>query len=287
MMANHRRMKSNTLLFRYLVLPTLFLCMIFHQQTILQWVALGAFIIWLGIGIASFIRDKSMSVETGTAGETIPLMSDPTSKADAAPKVDTQPPSSKESQSTSPADRDLVLIRQVNYRITEVLRQTYPMISWLWMKRPTPEQLVSGGTWRIQVSHTDPFNYAEVSMTASGRLSVTMLQATPLDEAQPDQTLTEDLQPGDILDRVDVQEWFSKTGEEFLIAMIDELNVQGHKKLLVRDNGEVLVRVNNEDKVVETIQGLPPRMTWDDFCKLLKEDDIMAKIQPEGLSMSW
>lgn len=284
-MANDRRRKPATLLFRFLVLPTLFLCMIFHQQRILQWVALAAFAVWLGVGIAEAVRNKrpAASQKTVQIPELQKALHEEVPEAKAEPRKGV----SSMQPCANLTDRDLVLIRQVNYRVTEVLRQTYPMISWLWVKRPTPEQLISGGTWRIQVSHSDPFNYAEVAMASSGHLSITMLQATPLDEAQLEQSATEDLQPGEILDRVDVREWFSKTGEDFLITTIDELNVQGHKKLLVRDNGEVLVKVNGEDRIVDIIQGLPPRMTWDEFCKLLKEDDIVASIQPEGLCMSW
>lgn len=284
-MANDRRRKPATLLFRFLLLPTLFLCMIFHQQRILQWIALAAFAVWLGVGIAEAVRNKRpvTSQKAAQIPELQKALHEEVPEAKAEPRKE----ASSKQLCSNLTDRDLVLIRQVNYRVTEVLRQTYPMISWLWVKRPTPEQLISGGTWRIQVSHSDPFNYAEVTMASSGQLSITMLQATPLDEAQLEQSATEDLQPGEILDRVDVREWFSKTGEDFLIATIDELNVQGHKKLLIRDNGEVLVKVNDEETVVDTIQGLPPRMSWDEFCKLLKEDDIMTSIQPEGLCMSW
>lgn len=286
-MANNRRKKSSTLLFRYLVLPTLFLCMIFHQQTILQWIALAALAIWLGVGIVTIVRNKRATKVTDAVFQQISDIRNSTTEVVPEVQDSLQNQTAVASPNANTADRDLLLIRQVNYRITEVLRQTYPMISWLWVKRPSSNQLISGGTWRIQVSHTDPFNYAEVTMKASGQLSITMLQATPLDEAQLEQTVSEDLQPGDILDRVDVREWFTTTGEDFLITMIDELNVQGHKKLLVRDNGEVMIQVNNEEKVVDTIQGLPPRMAWEEFCKLLKEDDIMTDIKPEGLCMSW
>ena len=169
----------------------------------------------------------------------------------------------------------LFVLRQVNYRITEQLKSAYPMVAWLWVKRPEAEQLCKGGLFRIRTSNTDPFNFAEVELSADGRLRITMLQAVSLKDAA---TLAaeeqDDLAQEELLERVDVRTWYNSKGEQVLCQMIDDLNTQGHKKLLIKENGQVVIEESGKEQPVETIQDFPPRMVWDEFCQLLRDDEI-------------
>ena len=69
--------------------------------------------------------------------------------------------------------------------------------------------------------------------------------------------------------------------------MIDDLNTQGHRKLMIHEDGEVIVTASGTELTVDTIRNFPPRMAWEEFCQVLKEDEITAVVKPEGLQLSW
>ena len=72
-----------------------------------------------------------------------------------------------------------------------------------------------------------------------------------------------------------------------LSVLIDELNVQGHKRLVIHENGDVLVTVEGKEQAVDTIPDFPPRPAWDDLCVLAREDDISAEVRGQELAVSW
>lgn len=262
-------------LFRCLVVPTMLLCCIFRSP-VFQWIAVAALAIWLGVVLAGVIREAWGKAKYKKAEKQLAQLSRTVrEEAEEPPKA--------------ASDNDLFLIRQINYRITEQLKGTYPMVSWLWVKpRPTTEELCKGGTWRIRVSNAEPFNFGEVAITKTGRLSITMLQATPLKDAQElEPEDSNDLNDDELLDRSDVKSWYQKEGGQILARIIDDLNTQGHRKLLIHEDGEVCISSSGSEQTVEKISNFPPRMAWDEFCQVLKEDDIKASIKPEGLALSW
>ena len=81
--------------------------------------------------------------------------------------------------------------------------------------------------------------------------------------------------------------WYQNEGEKIISRMIDDLNAQGHRKLTIRENGEAYITASGAEETVEQIQHFPPRLAWDEFCKVLKEDEITAAVKPEGLLLSW
>ena len=97
----------------------------------------------------------------------------------------------------------------------------------------------------------------------------------------------EDLEEKDILSRNDVKQWYTETGIALLSVLIDELNVQGHKRLVIHENGDVLVTVEGKEQAVDTIPDFPPRPAWDDLCVLAREDDISAEVRGQELAVSW
>lgn len=271
-MANFRKQKSSILL-RWLVIPTLFLCAIFKTPTF-QWIAVAALAVWLyavlsGV-VATAIQKRKRKVKQGELTQLSAAI--------------TQEESSKETVQTN----DLFLIRQVNFRITEQLKGTYPMVSWLWVKRPSAEELCKGGIWRIRIANAEPFNFGDVELSRSGKLTITMLQAASLKESAVEQrTDSNNLEEDELLDRVDVKSWYLTEGEAILSRMIDDLNTQGHRKLIIREDGEAVIRASGVDQTVNTIKNFPPRLAWDEFCNVLREDEITATIQPDGLMLSW
>lgn len=279
-MAFIRRMKLFTL-FKYLVAPTMLLSAIFKFPA-LHWIAVVSVVLWLLVLVLQGIDSLNQRIRRRRARRPKAAAPPPLQHKDDVQKAVDVPTPPQAVQS------DLFLIRQVNYRITEQLKASYPMVSWLWLKRPEVTELCQGGRFRIRTTNTDPFNFGEVELSSEGRLTITMLQATPLkDAAEMELAAKDDLAQEDLLERMDVKAWYQAQGESILCQMIDDLNTQGHKHLLIKDNGDVVVEIAGKEESVELLKDFPPRMVWEDFCQLLKEDEITASIQTEGLLLTW
>lgn len=270
-MAKLRRLKSTTL-FKCLVVPTVLLCAIFHKPA-LQWIAFCALVLWFIVlllstlgGVAERAKRKHMERKLGQMAETKrePIQLAPAAKL---------------------PENDVFLIRQIHIRITEQLKASYPMVSWIWVKRPSVDEICKGGVWKIRVANTEPFNFGEVEITDKGQIRIVMIQAVSLDDAE--QKNGDDLAPEELMEQTDVKSWYEGTGEAVLGTIIDNLNAQGHRKLLVKEGGEVCITLAGAEQTVDQINGFPPRIVWEEFCQLLAEDDIKATIMSEGLSMAW
>ena len=255
------------------------LCAVIKKPA-MQWIALLAVLLWIGLIVFEGVfrinqqrKHKSMSRR-----KPVPPQA-PVSDGQSTPRVD---------QDIQTAHNELFLIRQVNYRITEQLKTSYPLVSWLWLVRPDASQLCQGGRFRIRTYNTDPFNYGEVELSDQGRLTITMLQAVPMKDAVAmELAAKDDLTQEDLLERVDVRTWYRDQGEQVICQMIDDLNTQGHKKLLIKEDGNVVIDVAGKEQSVDLLKNFPPRIVWEDFCQILREDEITASIQNEGLALSW
>ena len=131
------------------------------------------------------------------------------------------------------------------------------------------------------------FNFGEVTLSATGKLEIALVQMVPLAEAELQPHNDEDLEEQDILDRSDVKQWYTQKGIALLSALIDELNVQGHKRLTIKENGDVFVTASGKQQPVDTIPDSPPRPAWEDLCVLAREDDIAAEVCNQELTVSW
>ncbi len=269
-MAKIRQTKFATLS-RRLVAPMLLLFILFRRP-VFQWLALAAAALWLFAEIYQAFWRKRMRRKTQRSLR----LSEPRDR------------DSENKDHEELDEHDLFLIRQINYRITEQLKETYPMVSWIWQVMPNAAQLCKGGIWRICLSNTEPFNYGEVEITRLGKISITLLQAVSLkDSAGIKVEQSEDIAEEDLLERVDVKAWYLDHGEQLLSQIIDDLNTQGHRQLLIKEDGSVCVKSSGTEMVVDSVLNFPPRKTWDEFITLLSEDEIIASVKPEGLLMAW
>ena len=118
-MAFIRRMKSFTL-FKYLVLPALLLCAVIKKPA-MQWIALLAVLLWIGlIAFEGVFRiNQQRKRKSMSRRKPVPPQA-PVSDGQSTPRVD---------QDIQTAHNELFLIRQVNYRITEQLKTSYPLVA--------------------------------------------------------------------------------------------------------------------------------------------------------------
>ena len=116
-MAVKSRIDAWTLL-RVLVVPCLFLCAIF-KRPIFQWIACAALFVWVCFVISKLFRSHRKHCKKMPAEQkAFPA------KQEAKPLTETP--------QEADDDTRLSLLRQVNYRIMEQLKQSYPAVSWLW-----------------------------------------------------------------------------------------------------------------------------------------------------------
>lgn len=270
-MAKKSRIDAWTLM-KILVVPCLLLCAIFKHPSF-QWIAAGALALWVCFMLVEIIRPRIRKRKK-------PTMEQKQEATKKPPEPATPPPEADD-------ETKLSLLRQVNHRVMERLKQSYPTVAWLWEAHPTSEEISKGCTKRIKLYHCDPFNFGEVKLSATGKLEIALIQKVPLAEAELQPHSDEDLEEQDILDRSDVKQWYTQTGIALLSALIDELNVQGHKRMTIKENGDVFVTASGKQQPVDTIPDFPPRPAWEDLCVLAQEDDIAAEVCNQELTVSW
>ena len=262
-MARHRRKKLAAL--SRLTVSMLFFLFVFLRNPILQYALYAVAAIWIGLEI----------------WETIYVLRGRKKK-----KAATQ----KQMLSTPKAElsgQEAFLIRQINIRITELLKESYPNVIWLWESRPAVDAICRGGTWRICLQNTDPFNYGDVRIDSCGQISISLIQIVDLQGTDQVKSAKDDLTAEELLEKPDVRQWYEANGEKCLMRLIDELNTQGHKKLTILDDGTVVVSTTGEGRVVEELKNFPPRMMWRELCQLLKEDQSEASVRPNSLQLAW
>ena len=86
---------------------------------ILQWVALGTVLAWLIVGLAGLRKRQNAGKRIRKNRENLSRIRNPEPKPET---LDAQ------WQPAESAEQNLLLIRQVNFRITDLLKQTYPCL---------------------------------------------------------------------------------------------------------------------------------------------------------------
>ncbi len=251
---------------RIVMLPCVLLGTI-TRKTVFHWIALAALLIWAVIELGKLLaRAAKKKPKRAAVGK-----------------------SARERLKGRGPDDGRSLLLQVNYRITEQLSTTYPNVSWLWLEKPGAEDVRLGGTWRISLQNADPFNYAEVSLSSSGAMAISLMQLVRLGEtstAVPERD-ENDLRESELLDRYDLRKWYAETGEKALCAMVEELNTQGYKKLVISESGNVLIGRPGGELLFSSIADFPPKSAWEDLCTLVREDDIRASVSGSQLAVAW
>ena len=126
-----------------------------------------------------------------------------------------------------------------------------------------------------------------MEITRLGKITITLLQAVALKESKTLVVESEDISEEEFLDKVDVKGWYQEHGEQLLSEIIDDLNTQGHRQILIKEDGSVCVIASDQEQIVDSLLDFPPRKAWVELKQLLSEDEITASEKPEGLLMAW
>lgn len=70
-------------------------------------------------------------------------------------------------------------------------------------------------------------------------------------------------------------------------TQITELNATGHSKLVIKENGDIVINRQKKEVLVTTLDALPGKNYWNELVSILEENELNAKIAGNGLQVSW
>lgn len=280
--ANSFRILSVTLLALAVFVPKK------YSQTAMA-IAMAA---WLVIMIGGFLFRKMKSHKlTRPHGKPIKIVRRkelPLPSAPIADKLPTPSPAKPAVPNDTETKQDLEMMMQhISLRISEKLKSAYPDAVWKWCKKPSLEELLRGATVRIKVEAMTQYTHADITFDRFGRIHVEPMKIGSF--ASPD--ATDDADPNDepIVEPavVDVRAWYELVGQKVLETQITELNATGHSKLVIKENGDIVINGQKKEILVTTLDAFPGKNYWSELVSILEENELNAKVAGNGLQVSW
>lgn len=199
----------------------------------------------------------------------------------------------KQKEETPFFDMETLLIRQINYQVTDKIKAAYPEASWEYTRPVKAESLLNCDIIRIRTFHTGDYNFADVSLDQYGHLKLFMMTITdftPLPgQKNPDHPETDGPEtPAEFPVHVDPESWYSLIGKPLLTELIGDLQARGHQKLFINEAGEIFIfDNNNRPEIKDTFQHFPPRDYWAALTDIFTRDELKAKETGNTLELSW
>ena len=190
-------------------------------------------------------------------------------------------------------DMETLLIRQINYQVTDKIKAAFPDASWEYTRPVKAESLLNCDIIRIRTFHTGNYNFADVSLDRYGHLKLFMMTITdftPLPgQKNPDHPETDGPEtPAESPVHVDPESWYSLIGKPLLTELIGDLQARGHQKLFINEAGEIFIfDNNNRPEIKDTFQHFPPRDYWAALTDIFHRDELKAKETGNTLELSW
>lgn len=181
----------------------------------------------------------------------------------------------------------IVLLRHVNHRISAYLKSSYPDASWDWCV-DNPEKLaVHGGTGRIKLSGIPDFDFAEITLNPNAQIGCKLLRIVPLEtKSESADGADKDKKSGNTSE-VNPQVWYEKQGKSVLTNLIVDLNSRGYSSLTIQEDGNVVIKQENQDIKKRCFASVPDRVIWPRLVKVFERDGIAGEITDAGLVVSW
>lgn len=283
-----------------ILIVSLLLLAVFFQKERSQKLMAAALILWLAITAGIFLFRKSgklakkcsaFSASLKQAGRTAKAPAEKTAEpepaADAEPAAPAKPaPDSRETET---------MLLHISLRITEKLKSAYPQSVWQWKDTPSLQDILAGGTVRILVENMDAYTHADISFDRFGRIHVEPMTIGSFAEPSGNSTgagpkagsadAAEETPPEPSV--VDVRVWYELVGQKVLESQITELNANGHTKLTIKENGDIVVNRQKKEMLKGTLDSFPAKSYWEELVLLLAEDELKGKITGNTLQVSW
>ena len=187
------------------------------------------------------------------------------------------------------------MLLHISLRITEKLKSAYPQSVWQWKDTPSLQGILAGGTVRILVENMDAYTHADISFDRFGRIHVEPMtigsfaepsgNSTSAGTGTGDADAAEEMPPEPSV--VDVRVWYELVGQKVLETQITDLNANGHTKLTIKENGDIVVNRQKKEVLKGTLDSFPAKSCWEELVLLLAEDELKGKIAGNTLQVSW
>lgn len=273
---------------KILIVSLLLLAVFFQKERSQKLMAL-AVILWIAVtaGIFLFRKSGKLAKKCGAffaslrqTGKTAKTAAD--TPAEAEPETEPASPAKP-----APDSRETeTMLLHIALRITEKLKSAYPQSVWQWKDTPSLQDILAGGTVRILVENMDAYTHADISFDRFGRIHVEpMTIGTFAEPPADDPDDAEETPPEPSV--VDVRVWYELVGQKVLESQITDLNANGHTKLTIKENGDIIVNRQKKEMLKVTLDSFPAKSYWDELVLLLAEDELKGKITGNTLQVSW
>lgn len=287
---------------KILIVSLLLLAVFFQKERSQKLMAL-ALILWIAVTAGIFLFRKSgklakkcraFSASLKQAGRTAKAPAEKT--AEPVPKADTEPAEPAAPTKPAPDSRETeTMLLHISLRITEKLKSAYPQSVWQWKDTPSLQGILAGGTVRILVENMDTYTHADISFDRFGRIHVEPMtigsfaepsgNGTSAGPGTGDADAAEEMPPEPSV--VDVRVWYELVGQKVLETQITDLNANGHTKLTIKENGDIVVNRQKKEVLKGTLDSFPAKSCWEELVLLLAEDELKGKITGNTLQVSW
>lgn len=179
------------------------------------------------------------------------------------------------------------MLRHIALRITEKLKSAYPDATWVWQDKPELKAVLNGQTVRIITDGIENNTHADISFDRYARVHIDMLVveefAAKVTE-QPEASVPEAEKAPDI---VDVRVWYDLIGRNTLETLVTDLNANGHTRLTIKENGDIVIIRNKKEEVKTHLENFPAKNYWNELINIFKENELKAVARKDGLGISW
>ena len=275
---------------KILIISLLLLAVFFQKERSQKLMAL-AVILWIAVtaGIFLFRKSGKLAKKCSTFFASL-KRAEKTANAAAEKPAEAAPTSEPEPASTAkpaPDSRETeIMLLHIALRITEKLKSAYPQSVWQWKDTPSLQDILAGGTVRILVENMDAYTHADISFDRFGRIHVEPMTIGTFAEPSADnQDNSEETPPEPSV--VDVRVWYELVGQKVLESQITELNANGHTKLTIKENGDIVITNQKKEMLKGTLDSFPAKSYWEELVLLLAEDELNGKITGNTLQVSW
>lgn len=286
-------MKKNvfTKSIRFLII-TLIVLAVLVPKAYSQKAMAAAVILWLALSLGHLLwnnKDKwtgkmpSMKFSFLSYGDRESTPETPVVKKTAEPEPI---PEQRTMPDTLAEEERNTMLLHLSLRITEKLKSGYPDAVWQWKDTPSLHDLLAGSTTRITVENMDKFTHADITFDRFGRIHVEPMSiGSFLPNAE--NVESEDEAPAPEPAVVDVRAWYDLVGQRILETQITELNANGHSKLTIKENGDIVINRQKKEVFVTSLEAFPGKTYWNELVTILQENELNAKIAGNSLQVSW
>ncbi len=184
-----------------------------------------------------------------------------------------------------PSNYKQVMLRHINYRITQKLQGAFPGATWSWGCNNPADVAAEGGVARIRTFGTGDFNFADVAFAQNGGIRLNMLQVFALDGAQKPIAATGSASSDP--DSLNVAEWYDLSASCVIRATIDEVFTRGYQSLYIDESGEVYIKEGDQNVKQGKLSFMPGKKLWPDLVPCFADDDILVTVGDDELALSW